>query len=59
MVWAPKQVKDQLMVIKLKKEKKEIIDNSVLLKRELDLLRDMMNYHDDLQRECDYYIYKL
>ena len=49
MVWAPKEAKDQLMVIKLKKkEQKEIIDKSVLLKRELDLLRDKMTYHDDL-----------
>ena len=47
------------MVIKLKKEKKEIIDKSVLLKRKLDLLRDKMTYHDDLQRECDYDIDKL
>ena len=47
------------MVIKLKKEQKEIFDKSVLLKRELDLLRDKMTYYDDLQRKCDYDIDKI
>ena len=53
LVRAPKQNKDQLLINKISKEKKEIINKVTLMKKEIEALKLKVEDYNELKEEAE------